>query len=108
MQKWKYHTLVVRELSIAENKLNAEGERGWELVSVVMEDARQARAFFKAPLDAVILEETPAQPAAPEAPARVGITHPSTDQMELLKVHHQDAPTAEAAADDDDVSGNPF
>lgn len=106
MQKWKYHTLVVRELSIAENKLNAEGERGWELVSVVMEDARQARAFFKAPLEAVIADETPTPGGSPEVPATPRIPHPSTDGMEVLKVHSPETtPPAEVG---DDVSGNPF
>jgi hypothetical protein len=49
MRKWKYRTLVLRDLSIAESKLNAEGEKGWELVSVCLIDSNTARAFFKAP-----------------------------------------------------------
>ncbi len=49
MRKWKYHTMVLRDLSIAESKLNAEGEKGWELVSVCLVDSNTARAFFKAP-----------------------------------------------------------
>jgi len=47
MRKWKYHSIVLRDLSIGDNKLNAEGERGWELVSVVMADAHTARAYFR-------------------------------------------------------------
>ncbi|MCC6728889.1 MAG: hypothetical protein IT208_06070 [Chthonomonadales bacterium] len=51
MRRWKYHTLVLRDLAIAESKLNTEGEKGWELTSVVMIDAGTARAFFKAPIE---------------------------------------------------------
>lgn len=47
MRKWRYHSLLIRDLSIADAKLNAEGERGWELVSVCMMDAGTARAYFK-------------------------------------------------------------
>ena len=56
MQKWRYHSLLMRDLSIADSKLNSEGERGWELVSVCLVDHNTARAYFKQP----ILEE--AQP----------------------------------------------
>ena len=49
MQQWRYHSLVIRDLSICESKLNAEGEKGWELVSVCQLDANTARAFFKMP-----------------------------------------------------------
>jgi len=56
MQKWRYHTLIIRDLSIAEAKLNAEGEKGWELVSVIPADVHGARAFFKMPLE----EDAPA------------------------------------------------
>lgn len=51
MRKWKYRSMVLRDLSIAESKLNAEGEKGWELVSVCLVDSNSARAFFKAPVD---------------------------------------------------------
>ena len=50
MRKWKYRTMVLRDLSIAESKLNAEGEKGWELVSVCLIDSNTARAFFKTPV----------------------------------------------------------
>ena len=49
MHKWKYHSLVLRDLSISDARLNAEGEKGWELISVCMLDANTARAFFKMP-----------------------------------------------------------
>ena len=51
MQRWKYHSLLIRDLSICESKLNTEGEKGWELVSVSLVDANTARAFFKMPAD---------------------------------------------------------
>jgi hypothetical protein len=51
MRKWRYHSLLVRDLSIADAKLNAEGEKGWELVSMCLIDANTARAFFKMPAD---------------------------------------------------------
>ncbi len=51
MQQWHYHSLVIRDLSICESKLNSEGEKGWELVSVCLIDANTARAFFKMPLE---------------------------------------------------------
>ncbi|NLI00735.1 MAG: hypothetical protein GX446_14725 [Chthonomonadales bacterium] len=51
MRKWKYRTMVLRDLSIAESKLNAEGEKGWELVSMCLMDSNTARAFFKAPIE---------------------------------------------------------
>jgi len=41
----------MRDLSIADAKLNAEGERGWELVSVCLIDANSARAYFKQPVE---------------------------------------------------------
>lgn len=50
MQKWKYHSMVCRDLSIVDGKLNVEGEKGWELVSVVPVDANTARVFFKQPI----------------------------------------------------------
>jgi hypothetical protein len=49
MHKWRYHSIMIRDLSIADSKLNAEGERGWELVSVCLIDANTARAYFKQP-----------------------------------------------------------
>jgi len=53
MRKWKYRSMVLRDLSIAESKLNAEGEKGWELVAVcVLEDNNTARVFFKMPVAA--------------------------------------------------------
>lgn len=53
MGKWRYHSLLVRDLSIADSKLNAEGDRGWELVSVCLIDANTARCFFKQPVEDV-------------------------------------------------------
>ncbi len=47
MHNWRYKTLVIRELALSEAKMNAEGEKGWELVSVCMSDATTLRAFFK-------------------------------------------------------------
>jgi hypothetical protein len=49
--KWRYHSLLMRDLSIADAKLNAEGEKGWELVSVCLVDSNTARAFFKMPAE---------------------------------------------------------
>jgi hypothetical protein len=50
MHKWRYHSIMIRDLSIADSKLNAEGEKGWELVSVCLIDANTARAYFKQPI----------------------------------------------------------
>jgi hypothetical protein len=47
VQRWRYHSIVIRDLSISDAKLNAEGERGWELVSIFMVDSHTARAYFK-------------------------------------------------------------
>ena len=63
MQRWRYHSLLVRDLSIAESKLNAEGEKGWELVSVCLVDANTARCFFKME---VVDELPPTFAAAPD------------------------------------------
>jgi hypothetical protein len=65
MRKWKYRTMVLRDLSIAESKLNVEGEKGWELVSVCLVDSNTARAFFKAPEGAE--EHTPPTDFGPDA-----------------------------------------
>lgn len=51
MQRWRYHSLLMRDLSIADSKLNAEGERGWELVSMCLIDSNTARAYFKQPVE---------------------------------------------------------
>lgn len=51
MHQWRYHAITLRDLSIAESKLNAEGEKGWELVAICMIDSTTARAFFKQPSD---------------------------------------------------------
>jgi hypothetical protein len=64
VQRWRYHSLLVRDLSIAESKLNSEGERGWELVSVCLIDPNTARCFFKM---AVEDEEPPSYSSVPEA-----------------------------------------
>ena len=64
MHKWRYHSLLMRDLSIADAKLNAEGERGWELVSVCLIDANSARAYFKQPVeDDVYAAVSTAEPA---------------------------------------------
>jgi hypothetical protein len=51
MQRWRYHSLLMRDLSIADAKLNSEGERGWELVNLVLIDPNTARAYFKQPVE---------------------------------------------------------
>lgn len=51
MRKWKYRSMVLRDLSIAEAKLNAEGEKGWELVAVCLLESNTARVFFKMPVE---------------------------------------------------------
>ncbi len=51
MKHWRYHSLLIRDLSICESKLNTEGEKGWELVNVCLMDANTARAFFKMPAE---------------------------------------------------------
>lgn len=53
MRKWRYHSLLLRDLSIADSKLNAEGERGWEMVSVCLVDSNTARVYFKQPVEEV-------------------------------------------------------
>ena len=50
MKRLVYHSMVIRDLSIAESKLNAEGEKGWELVNVCLLDGNSARVFFKKPV----------------------------------------------------------
>jgi len=59
MEKWKYRTTIMRDLSIAESKLNAEGEKVWVLVAICLLDNNTARAFFKARVEA------PAEAQAP-------------------------------------------
>ena len=51
MKRWRYHSVLVRDLSIADAKLNYEGERGWELVNICLIDANSARAYFKQPIE---------------------------------------------------------
>ena len=51
MKNWRYHSLLIRDLSICESKLNAEGDKGWELVNVCLMDSNTARAFFKMPAE---------------------------------------------------------
>ena len=62
MSRWRYHSLLVRDLSIADAKLNVEGERGWELVSMCLIDSNTARAYFQQPVE----EEAVAAVAAVE------------------------------------------
>ena len=50
MQRWTYHSLLLRDLSIADSKLNAEGEKGWEMVSACLVDQNTARFYFKKPV----------------------------------------------------------
>ncbi len=52
MQTWRYKAMIIRELALSESKLNAEGEKGWELVSVLMTDDSTARFYFKQPIEA--------------------------------------------------------
>ena len=67
MTQWRYHTMLLRDLSIAESKLNAEGEKGWELVSVCLIDSNTARAFFKMPVaeDTAVVTERAAVAQSP-------------------------------------------
>lgn len=51
MKCWRYKMIVIRDLAISESKLNAEGEKGWELVSLILVDANTARAYFKQPIE---------------------------------------------------------
>jgi|GEM_PF-2948062 len=73
MEKWRYKTVVIRELALSDAKLNAEGEKGWELVSVCMTDGNTARAFFKQHWDVL-----------PQEHAVVGFP----EQHEHAEVHH--------------------
>lgn len=56
MEKWRYKTVVIRELALSDAKLNTEGEKGWELVSVCVTQDNTARAFFKQHWDAATEE----------------------------------------------------
>ena len=56
--RWEYHTAVVRTLSLLSttvqnsdrSQLDAAGDDGWELVTVLRDDDGQGfRAFFKRP-----------------------------------------------------------
>ncbi len=47
MTKWRYHSILLHDLSLADSRLNAEGEKGWELVSICMINESSARAFLK-------------------------------------------------------------
>lgn len=80
MQSWRYHSLVIRDLTIADSKLNAEGEKGWELVSIFLVDQHSARAFFKMPGDAAPVETHAAVDSVfsdrHAAPHSYGDTHP--------------------------------
>ena len=57
MQQWRYHSMLIRDLSIADAKLNAEGEKGWEMVSVCLIDANSARVYFKMPAEHAVVEQ---------------------------------------------------
>ena len=59
MQQWRYRSIVIRDLSVAESKLNTEGEKGWELVAIFPSEGGAARVFFKAKA-----EDVPAPPGA--------------------------------------------
>ena len=59
MQRWRYKVLVIRELALSEAKLNAEGEKGWELVNVCITDGTTARAFLKILDDGTIGDHHP-------------------------------------------------
>jgi|GEM_PF-3113487 hypothetical protein len=47
MTKWRYHSILLHDLSVADSRLNAEGEKGWELVSICLINGTSARAFLK-------------------------------------------------------------
>ncbi len=47
MTKWRYHSILLHDLSLADSRLNSEGEKGWELVSICMINENSARAFLK-------------------------------------------------------------
>jgi hypothetical protein len=74
MQYWHYHSLVIRDLSICESKLNAEGEKGWELVSVCLIDQNTARAFFKMPVDESQLAVNPFAAVSTSLPSAGALT----------------------------------
>jgi hypothetical protein len=76
MRKWKYHSLILRDLSIAESKLNVEGEKGWELVTVALIDSNTARAFFKMP---IMEQETEPDPVVAEAVAMASSQSPFSE-----------------------------
>lgn len=51
MKRWRYHSMIIRDLSVCEQRLNVEGEKGWELVSITASEGNSARVFFKMPYD---------------------------------------------------------
>jgi hypothetical protein len=69
MQKWHYKMITIRDLALSESKLNVEGERGWELVSLTSHDGHTARAFFK------IAYEGEVPPLAEAHPAEAIVHH---------------------------------
>jgi hypothetical protein len=72
--------MLVRDLSIAESKLNAEGEKGWELISVCLIDSNSARCFFKMEVegaDGAAVSDAAHQPA----PATFSSTQPLSESM---------------------------
>ena len=81
MQRWRYHSLIMRDLSVAESKLNAEGDKGWELVSVCLDaNTATARAFFKMPAD-----EAPAETMAAATGGSYASTHAYPDSHPLVE-----------------------
>jgi hypothetical protein len=91
MQRWRYHSLIIRDLSICEAKLNAEGDKGWELVSLTSLDGNAARAFFKMPVDEGFAE----QPAA-------------NTQQDYSQPYPEYQPPALAVSDVAVAGSNPF
>lgn len=61
MQTWRYKSIVIRDLSVAESKLNAEGERGWEMVAIFPSEGGAARVFFKSPAEPAVAPAEDAQ-----------------------------------------------
>ncbi len=95
MQRWVYKTIVIRELALSDTKLNAEGEHGWELVSVLGQDGHTARAFFKQLYD----ENNPPPDThrTGEQSAPPPMEHHRTGEFHAVIAHRGEAP-AEGSA----------
>jgi hypothetical protein len=80
MQKWEYHSLIIRDLAIADAKMNAEGEKGWELVSICLVDEKTARCYFKRPVEEGRVETTLSEREV------VAIDHNPFEEMQPISV----------------------